>query len=86
MLDTTPDRRRAMLAELDRLIALAEAARVRCLAGAVAEAAAAPVAAGRNEAGRAETVLGLVDERLAALRRSRAALLADDGGQAGGKS
>ena len=80
MSTTAPRRhhRHRALAELDRLIAQAEAARTRCLAGAVAEAAAAPVAAGKTEAGRAETVLGLVDERLAELRRSREALLADE--------
>ena len=68
--------RHRALAELDRLIARTEESRVRCLAGAVAEAA--TVAAGGSTAGRAETVLGLVDERLATLRRSRAALLADE--------
>ena len=80
MSTTAPRRhsRHRALAELDRLIAQAEALRVRCLAGAVAEAAAAPVAAGKTEAGRAETVLGLMDERLATLRRSREALLAEE--------
>ena len=78
MTTTRRHHRHRALAELDRLIAQAEEARVRCLAGAVAEAAAAPVAPGKTEAGRAKTVLGLVDERLATLRRSRAALLADE--------
>ena len=60
--------RHRALAELDRLIGRAEAARGRY--GTADTAAAEPTRAG--------IILGLVDERLAALRRSRAALLADE--------
>jgi hypothetical protein len=62
---STPRRhhRHHALAELDRLIERAEAARTQCLADATT---------------RGVAVLGLVDERLADLRRSRAALLADE--------
>ena len=55
--------RHRALAELDRLIARAEEARARCLVDGTT---------------RGGIILGLAEERLAALRRSRAALLADE--------
>ena len=72
---TTSRYRHRALAELDRLVALAEDARARLLA----DVAAAAAAAAGDATGRAEALLELAEERLADLRRSRAALLADEG-------
>lgn len=65
MSTTAPRRhpRHRALAELDRLIGRAEAARARSLADVTA---------------RGRAIRGLVEERLATLRRSRAALLDDE--------
>jgi hypothetical protein len=60
------------LAELARLIARAEAARELRLA-------AGGWGTGTADAARAEVLLDLAEELLADLRRSRAALLADEG-------
>lgn len=67
---TTSRYRHQALAELDRLIERAEATRARCQAGGAG--------AGSVDAARAEVLLGLADERLAELRRSRTSLLADE--------
>lgn len=72
---TTSRYRHRALAELDRLVALAEDARARLLADVAAAAA--------DATGRAETLLDLADERLAERRRSREALLAGEARQPG---
>ncbi len=67
-----PQDRRRSLAELDRRIAQAEAARARCLAAVQAKPA------DRKAAHWADVALRSADERLGMLRQSRATLLAGE--------